>query len=214
MISISTFDNAEVARFRWGIGQPSKHPGKQPGSWAYSLLPFVEQHAAYQTIAFTQAQPLFLCPSRGREPSQPTQDDAFGSYESGGWAWAKIDYAGNKFAFPDMPQLVAPRDILDGLSNTIALGEKAFSPERQLPSSWYWDEPFFAGGSDGTVRDGLILTEDGQNGEFRWNWGSPHEQVVAFVFFDGSVDWKSLETEVEVLKGLLQIEDGQEKPDP
>jgi len=35
----------------------------------------------------------------------------------------------------------------------VAIGEKAFHAREQLSSSWYWDEPLFSEGSDGTVRD-------------------------------------------------------------
>jgi prepilin-type N-terminal cleavage/methylation domain-containing protein len=214
LVPIATYSYAEAKRYPWGVGQPGKPPQQQPGSWGYALLPFVEQQPAHQQVAFTQSQPLFLCPTRMRPPSEPTADDYFGSYESGGWAWAKTDYAGNKFAFPDMPKLVSPADILDGLSHTIALGEKAFDPQRQRPSSWYWDEPLFAGGSDGSVRDGLLLIEDGGDGEFRWNWGSAHPQLVAFAYFDGSVHWHLADMDQQAFRALLLLEDGQEKPDP
>ncbi|MGD9637076.1 MAG: DUF1559 domain-containing protein, partial [Pirellulales bacterium] len=80
-------------------------------------------------------------------------------------------------------------DIVDGLSATIAVGEKAFNPAKQLPTSWFWDEPVFSGGSDGTVRDGLQIVSDASGQEFRWNWGSAHSGSAAFAFFDGSVQW-------------------------
>src|SRR5262249_30374322 len=43
----------------------------------------------------------------------------------------------------------------DGLSNTILLGEKAFNPAVETPTSWYWDEPFFIGGAKGAPRGGV-----------------------------------------------------------
>jgi prepilin-type N-terminal cleavage/methylation domain-containing protein len=214
MTRISTFDFGEASRFYWGVGQPGATPANQPGSWAYALLPMIEQQAAYQNVEFMNPQPGFVCSSRRRLPSEPTVDDAYGSYESGGWPWARTDYAGNKFAFPDRPELVTAADIADGLSNTVALGEKAFSPVRQAPSSWYWDEPLFAGGSDGTVRDGALIVNDESGDEFRWHWGAAHPDVAAFLFFDGAVQWESSDIEKEAMLELLKIDEGQEKPKP
>ncbi|MDZ4659723.1 MAG: DUF1559 domain-containing protein [Bythopirellula sp.] len=205
---ISTFSYAEVTNLKWGVGQPGKQPDEQPGCWAYVLLPLVEQNVAYEQVSFTQVQPLFLCPTRARPLPEPTQDDLFGDYESGGWAWAKTDYAANKFGFPNLPEIVGPQDIRDGLSNTIAIGEKAFNPLRQIPTSWYWDEPLFAGGSDGTVRDGLKIVDDQQSVDFRWNWGSSHPDAAGFLYFDGSFHWKSAAIEEASLKQLLEIDDG------
>ncbi len=209
LIPISTTNYAEVTTFQWGVGQPGKHPREQSGCWAYALMPYAEQSAAYRAVRFTEIQHLYLCPTRDRLRPEPTQEDQFGSYESGGWAWAKTDYAGNKFAFPNLPDVTAPKDIFDGLSQTIAIGEKAFNPSRQIPTSWYWDEPLFSGGADGTVRDGTKIVTDGDN-SYRWNWGSAHSGYVDFLYFDGSVHRKSNAIEEKVLRQLLEIENGQE----
>ncbi len=208
LIHISTLGFEEVTTHQWGVGRPGAEPRQQPGCWAYALLPYMEEKAAYLAVAFQQKQPLFLCPTRARADPQPTVDDAYGHYESGGWAWAKTDYAGNKFAFPNLPHVVRPADITDGLSKTIAIGEKAYNPVRQLPSSWFWDEPMFSGGADGTVRDGLKIIADQSNDEFRWNWGSAHGDMAAFVLFDGSVQWKVNTIDETVMSSLLKIDDG------
>jgi prepilin-type N-terminal cleavage/methylation domain-containing protein len=208
MIHIATFSFAEVERLEWGVGQPGKRPAEQPGCWGYALLPYLEEQAAYQEVKFTQQPPLFLCPTRARPPSEPTQDDALGTYESGGWAWAKTDYAANKFGFPELPDIIAPKDIADGLSTTIALGEKAFNPTRQPPTSWYFDEPLFSGGSHGTVRDGVSIVDDLQGIAYRWNWGSSHPDAAGFSYLDGSFHWITMDIEEAILKQLLQIDDG------
>jgi prepilin-type N-terminal cleavage/methylation domain-containing protein len=214
-IHIATFDFGEVTNHQWGIGQPGKPPRQQPGSWTYALLPFLEEEVAYRALAIEQPQPVFSCPTRARPPSQPTVEDEFGRYESGGWAWTKTDYAGNKFAFPDYPQAVNASDIVDGLSATIAAGEKAFNPARQLPTSWFWDEPLFSGGSDGAVRDGLKIINDSSTDEFRWNWGSAHPEIAGFAFFDGSVQWKSTDIDEKTMRALLKIDElSDQKVDP
>ena len=129
-----------------------------------------------------------MCPSRNRPESEPTRNDENGEYVSGGLAWAKTDYAANGrlcLDLPDKPLAVAR--LTDGLSNTWMIGEKAFDPEVHTGTSWYWDEPIFSGGSKGTIRAGVVITQDGKNIAFRENWGSAHPGTVSFANADGSV---------------------------
>jgi prepilin-type N-terminal cleavage/methylation domain-containing protein len=203
----STYDFFEATLFRWGVPLRGATPTDQTGSWGYSLLPYLEQAPAYEAIDIEAKQVTFLCPSRVRPEPEPTQDDAFGRYVSGGWLWRKTDYAANKWAIPSFPKVRQASQISDGLSNTILLGEKAFHREEQLATSWYWDEPIFLGGSDGTVRDGLKLVVDGSP-EYRRNWGSRHSAVVHFAAFDGSLQSVSFSIDEGVMNRLLQIRDG------
>ena len=87
---------------------------------------------------------------------------------------------GSDLRFPGLPDVRRPAEINDGLSQTIAVGEKAYTAREQLPASWYWDEPLFVGGSDSTVRDGSRLVRDG-SWEYRKNWGSAHLRSTPFV---------------------------------
>lgn len=201
-VEITTFDFAEAILYKWGIGVPGARPKEQPGSWGFALLPYLEQSNAYQQLAIEHQPSVYLCPSRARSESLPTVDDVHGSYVSGGWAWSKTDYAGNKLAIPNLPRALRISEITDGLSNTVACGEKAFNAREQLPSSWYWDEPLFAGGSDSTVRDGLRLVQDGSL-DYRKNWGSAHSGVTGFVALDSSVHWLSNSVDQRVLESLL-----------
>ncbi|MFO0014012.1 MAG: DUF1559 domain-containing protein [Planctomycetota bacterium] len=201
-IEITTFDFAEALTYKWGIGAPGATPHAQPGSWGYAVLPYMEQNAPYQKVAIEQPLASFLCPSRARAATLPTVDDVHGSYASGGWAWSKTDYAGNKLGIPNLPKVKRTADIVDGLSTTIALGEKAFHAREQLPSSWYWDEPLFSGGSDGTVRDGLRLVPDG-SWDYRKNWGSAHSGVTGFLSFDGAVHWINHSIALNAFAALL-----------
>lgn len=65
------------------------------------------------------------------------------------------------------------------------------APQLYTTGTWYWDEPFFIGGSDGTVRSGTRIQQDSsglaKGRQFRWNWGSPHTAGAQFIFADGSV---------------------------
>lgn len=206
---IWTIDYSTNFEMKWGIGNPvGNDSGGQAGSWAYSVLPYVEQQNAFQQVQFSTRQHLYLCPTRIRENALPPVDDAFGSYQGGGFSWCKTDYAGNSYCFPNNPDVFRMRDCVDGLSNTIMLGEKAFDPIVQTASSWYWDEPLFSGGSKGTARRGTKLLRDGIGIEFKDNWSSGHLSGVNFVLFDSSIRFLAFETDRLVFRELLSPSSG------
>lgn len=203
MVPISTTDVLYGDFFQWGIGKPGCTPDRQPGSWAYAILPYMEQQAAYESNAFGVRQPEFLCPTRGRPDPLPPVNDAYGLFESGGWSWAQTDYCGNAKVIPNFPQARSPAAITDGLSQTILMGEKAYDRMVHGPTSWYWDEPIFSGGSKGTARAGLVIVPDGINIAFKDNWGSPHPGGALFSRTDGSTVLVTDSIDYQVMRALL-----------
>lgn len=194
------FDNGMTTY--WGVGEPSLSPQQQTGSWAYAILPFVEQAGMYDQRAWQNGVPIYACPSRRLPAPQPVQSDEFGYYNGGGWTWGKIDYAGNALLFQSridysqpvpaiVPEVTCARftDIKDGTSHTILVGEKAMDVRTYTTGTWYWDEPFFTGGSGSTARKGSKLLRDvtGAGAKADDNWGSPHPGGVQFLLADGSV---------------------------
>ena len=177
-------DFASNNTFYWGVGLPAQLPAKQTGSWAYAILPFLDRGDLYQARDWSQPFQLYACPSRRPAVAQLVVNDQYGNYSGGGWSWGKTDYAANALVIPNRPQCVRSTQITDGLSNTILLGEKAMHPANYATGTWYWDEPFFVGGSGGTQRgfgnfnknQGVLIVRDswtmGQT--FQYNWGSPH----------------------------------------
>src|SRR5207247_6479950 len=113
-----------------------------------AILPHVEQESVFRQRSWTVAIATYVCPAR-REVAAHTiaPADNYGTYESGGWAWPKTDYAGNPRIFPNYApggaKCLSISSVTDGTSQTILAGEKAIDPSIQTPSSWYWDEPFF-----------------------------------------------------------------------
>jgi prepilin-type N-terminal cleavage/methylation domain-containing protein len=205
-----TFDNTPNQMYQWGVGDPRRLPRDQTGSWGYAILPYVEQDAAYQQRTWASQCPIYLCPSRrSTRPTVMIAQDAFGRYYGGDWEWGKIDYVVNLEAFDNRPNCYNMARFTDGLSNTILVGEKAFDPTVQRPDNWYWDEPYFLGGSKGTSRGGLGLVPDGRGVPHKENWGSAHRAGVLFLFGDGSVRPLSFTTNTDLIAGLLTPDGGE-----
>lgn len=205
----STEDFALGTVFSWGCGDPSLSVMKQQGSWLFGILPFVEARAIYEGRRWEAPVALYICPERRTAAAYPVvPQDAFGAYKGGGWSWGKTDYAGNAAIMPGQGGVRANRwlrlrDVTDGLSNTIFVGEKAADPTVQTPESWYWDEPFFLGGSAGTVRSGLGIAPIAVGSRFKNNWGSLHAGGVNFLMGDGSAHLLNYHLDWRVFAALL-----------
>jgi prepilin-type N-terminal cleavage/methylation domain-containing protein len=200
----------------WGWGDPGRSASDTTGSYAYTILPFVEQDNAFRTQAYSAAVKVYYLTAR--RPAVPTNvpanDPVYAGWTYNGTGlnpWGHTDYAAND-------QVIFPGDanpgrttklewVSDGLSNTIVVGEKAVDINALAAGSWYWDEPIILGGAGGTARCGLglyrdsppllTLAADPQSG-FSYpdnpasfcgggNWGAPWSAGVQFLFGDGSV---------------------------
>jgi prepilin-type N-terminal cleavage/methylation domain-containing protein/prepilin-type processing-associated H-X9-DG protein len=190
--------------FHWGVGDPLRGPKDQTGSWAYAILPYVEEQNMYVQRTWTQAVGLYACPSRRPAIAQKSPDaDEYGSYIDGGWAWGKADYAANEWVVPNRPTVLSLSDIQHGASRTILLGEKAMDPNNYDTGTWYWDEPFFTGGSGGTARSGTQILRDSSGIDFLYNWGSAHPSGAQFLYVDGSVHLIPHETLPTIVAALI-----------
>ncbi len=193
-----TIDFTSFTTYTWGVGQPNLLPSQQTGSWGFAILPFIEQQNVYNQRAWTAPVALYVCPSRRvAMATVPPAVDQYGSYGGGGWAWGHIDYAANAQVVPNRPRCLSFQDITDGRSQTALVGEKSMNPSDYMTGTWYWDEPFFIGGSAGTQRGlgppgtgleaGIIRDSAGMGLSFRHNFGSAHRAGAQFLFADGSV---------------------------
>jgi prepilin-type processing-associated H-X9-DG protein len=200
--------------FHWGIGDARHPPDRQGGSWLFAILPYVEQQAIYDAQSWTEPVTTYVCPSRRRVVAyEVVSPDACGAYEGGGWRWGKTDYAGNALLMPGLTGVPAGRceslqGVSDGLSNTLLAGEKAFDRSVQTETSWYWDEPFFLGGSAGTARNGVAVMRDEVGISYRTNWGSAHPGAAQFLLCDGSVQAVGYDVTWEVFSALLTPRSG------
>jgi prepilin-type N-terminal cleavage/methylation domain-containing protein/prepilin-type processing-associated H-X9-DG protein len=188
----------------WGVGDPLRRPQDQTGCWGYALLPYMEQQNMYNQRAWTVPVGLYVCPSRREAVALRSPDsDEYGTYIDGGWAWGKTDYAGNGLVILGRPQCLRLQAIRDGTSNTVLAGEKAMDPKNYDTGTWFWDEPFFIGGSGGTSRDGNKILRDAEGIIFQFNWGSPHPAGANFLFADGSVRFLGFDTSADVVHAIL-----------
>ncbi len=111
------------------------------------------------------------------------------------------------------PRGVAIRDIVDGLSNTILIGEK------HVPQQHFEEYPWDCGQYDGhaptcntrCAGPGFPLAD--RNDDLGWKFGSYHPGLCQFVFCDGSVHAIRNSTNEVVLGLLAQRNDRQPIPD-
>jgi prepilin-type N-terminal cleavage/methylation domain-containing protein len=211
----------------WGLADPGLPAREQTGSWAFTILPFVEQQNTYRAWAYSAGVVLYLCPSRGRTPSLPVPSSdpvVLGlNFGDGGLnPWSTTDYAGNGYLLINrwpaggVPVAGLPlgmNAVTDGLSNTILVGEKALDQRAYNTGAWYWNEPIFSGGSGGTDRWGRAIFQDGQNTQVPTNWGAAHTVAAQFVFADGSVHPLRFGLDADIVSALLSPA-GQEVVNP
>ncbi len=214
---ISSLDNENAngpTLYNWGVGDPKKLGPDEPGSWAFSILPEIEQNNVFQQRDWKVAIETYACPSR--RPAVPMTAplvNEYGSYTSGGWPWGKIDYAANALVVRNRPNVTRLADITDGTSHTLLAAEKSMDPKNYLTGTWYFDEPFFSGGAAGTARFGTKVLQDVPGVNFQNNWGSAHPGVCNVLFADGHVGGLSYLTAPSVVQALLTPRGGEVVPD-
>jgi prepilin-type N-terminal cleavage/methylation domain-containing protein/prepilin-type processing-associated H-X9-DG protein len=130
---LSTFPSAQ---YMWGMGDPTQGAKSQTGSWAVSILPYMDQSNTFGSDSriygingnYSIAMSSFMCPSRGRLNPQPFsnqtwtpppnpmppswQPTAPATTPLSNTSWSKTDYAANYLMIPDITD---PRFLATGL---------------------------------------------------------------------------------------------------
>ncbi len=216
VFTVSTKDFTAAAPYLWGVGDPTLSPREQTGSWAYAILPYLEQGNAHAGRAWQLPVAVYHCPTRRPPTATVPGSDQHAAYNGGGWLWAKTDYAANQQVVPQRPVCRPFAAVTDGLSNTLLAGEKAMSPTYYAQAGWFWDEPYFTGGSDSTARKGVRVLRDSKGMDndltFRENWGSAHPGGTNFVFADGSVRGVVFATDQDHVRALMTPAGGEAVP--
>jgi prepilin-type N-terminal cleavage/methylation domain-containing protein len=165
------------------------------GSWAFQLLPYIEQQNLFNKIERDVAIAIYLCPARGRPGVEVVKD--------GGGAWS--DYFWNNYLNDaknaekadnaDAQRAIA--GITDGTSNTILIGHGNINTDQYLAKADVTlCTNIFNGGTFGTARAGkngeanpagVTLQRDSKKAPDAGSWGGPFAQGALFALCDGSV---------------------------
>jgi len=149
------------------------------GSWAFQILPFIEQTNFYNNPSNTIGIKTFLCKARGRPATAPNTDYAWNCYLNGSPAVGAT--AGAGLGTPDAFQTI--QAIPDGSSNTILAGHKGMTTTTYSTES----SLITVGGTAATGRDTSIYLRDTNATTNNLGWGGPFPSGGLFVFGDGRV---------------------------
>jgi prepilin-type N-terminal cleavage/methylation domain-containing protein len=226
---------------------------KQPGSWTFSILPFLEEQALHQlgsdgdpdnitrqqrdgaTIVTQTPIAVYHCPSRRPAQLYPAAVKLEGRYDSIGNAnvvelMAKGDYA----ACPgDTVGQIEPehsptgtcyhksavklRQIADGTSHTLMVGEKFIDPNFYLDVGFADHHGVFTGEEAAQFRvtdphqlpqKDRILAGGAYDANGYYRFGSPHTNGFQAVLFDGSVHVIGYDTDPSIYRRMGNRDDG------
>lgn len=171
--------------------------------------------------------PIYVCPSATDPDLNPTRDTAPSAHAKSNYSGvAGLDFTGRRDAlqgvFVDGTQYVTRlEDCTDGLSNTLAVGERFRrdldkSPQIQTPGnpSEYYGA-FWVGVGPDTHPGGCVSVLDQSSTRFAINstsvnaFASQHAQGAHFLLADGSVRFMSEDTDLNSLSVMATINDQQ-----
>ncbi len=216
---------------------PLGPPGKNGPGWAVQILPYIEQQSLYDAIKSSTlgaADPnvrnktisYYFCPSR-RAPTVSPAGNALIDYASATPAdapnsWDQFWY-GETWSVPttatyhgllvrsETTRISKESNITDGLSNTLAVGEKWVRNTEYQGNAWHDDCGWTDGWDPDTVRyTGYQPRSDrstvgGQDG---YQFGAAHPVGMMFVLGDGSVRMIRFQIDLAVFNSLGHGSDG------
>jgi prepilin-type N-terminal cleavage/methylation domain-containing protein len=237
-----TGGNGYYAVRQWDGTTPATYK-TQDWSWGYQILPFIEQNDLWRlpddnVVAATPVK-LYFCPSR-RPPI---------ALSGGPWAVytkprAMIDYAGNAgtsdqvydnggiygygsdglVIYRKKVPFVALKDVVDGVSNTLMVGEKHMNLGFVTIECQPDDNVGYVGGfQDDVVRWGAYPPKpDAVKPKYDWGtihpdifqFGGSHPAGVQAVFADGAVHLVPYTIDPAVFRKLCSRNDGQAPDSP
>jgi prepilin-type N-terminal cleavage/methylation domain-containing protein len=193
------FNGSDAAAGGVKYTKAAKNESIASGSWAFQILPYVEQQILFNKIDRTVALPIYQCPARGRPGVEVVK--------AGGGAWS--DYFWNNYLNDaknaekaDNADAQTPiANITDGTSNTIMVGHGNINTEQYLAqSNVTLCTNIFNGGTFGTARagkngaanpKGVTLQRDSKKAPDAGSWGGPFDGGALFALCDGSVHFIS-----------------------
>jgi prepilin-type N-terminal cleavage/methylation domain-containing protein len=200
------------------------------GSWAYLILPFIEQTPLWKQANPQGARPglapavairtmpvsVYIDPCRGREGF--TTSASVGQPQNWG---STTDYAINCWindtkngATSLANNRASLHKIPDGTSNTILVGEEwlpNIDDNTLIENGGSWNETWWLGGYGGSGRNGTSCHQDTQSTSTNsdGNWGGPQTGSSPYLFADGSVHFITYGTP---LTTFIHPDDGKINP--
>ncbi|MBM3996761.1 MAG: DUF1559 domain-containing protein [Planctomycetes bacterium] len=163
------------------------------GSWAFQILPYIEQEFLFKQINRNTSVPVYMCPGRARP-----------GFETSNGGGAVTDYFMNHYlstdpSKPDSFPKYNLGNIPDGSSNTVMVGHgtldtRQYKSEKDVTLS----TNIYNGGTTGTIRAGdgigkgddkrgvVMLARDSEKAPTLGSWGGPFSQGALIAFCDGS----------------------------
>jgi prepilin-type N-terminal cleavage/methylation domain-containing protein len=186
------FNGSDAAVNNVKYSAEAKANDHRSGSWAFQILPFIDQAPLYQLLDRKTTIPHYLCPGRGR----PGVED-----KGGAWSDYFLNNYLNNAANAEKPDNADTRrtlvGITDGTSNTIMVGHGNISTKQYKDTaSVTLCSNIFKGGTTGTMRSGkngqtspkgCTLQRDSDNAPEIGSWGGPFPQGGLMAMGDGTV---------------------------
>jgi hypothetical protein len=167
------------------------------GSWAFQILPMMEQQDIFATPATLTTTTGYLktlaCPGRGRPTTGSYTDYAwncFLNYSATGGTTPPYTTTGT----PNQFNSITIQGIADGSSNTILAGHKYVLITSYANTSGAGDGPIATGGTNTTgrgsnryIKDSTTTDPQGNGTTSPGSWGGPFSAGGLFLMGDGSV---------------------------
>lgn len=209
----------------------------QNASWAFQILPFMEQGAVYDgqpgmtdldngKRAAGSATPGYFCPSR-RSVEYKTHNanrNAMLDYAANGGTATAPSISSDSFSQPYLivegvgivkrnvdGGCIRPMQVTDGLSKSVMLGEKCLDRSGYGTVMGDDNEGYSCGWDQDTVRWGNITPSQDQRTGERWGrkrFGSAHATTTGIVMADGSTRSIAYTVDPAVFANACIINDG------
>lgn len=167
-------------------GGPAMAGNFGSGSWAFMILPYVDQLPMFDTVATDAGVAVFMCPGRNRP--------LWCTGRGGPGAW--MDYFINSFLNDPNGEPGARNGkrnltgIIDGASETIMLGHGQIRPNNyaDLNTVTGFTDVIFHGGSAANCRPNTTVVNGPDSNQSQpGNWGGPFSEGSLMAMVDGSV---------------------------
>jgi len=198
----------------------NKHPvigAEQRAGWGFQILPFIEAQTVWlagPVQAVGTPLPVFFCASR-RAPQTVLRNDKFRPPIQGGQIeYALCDYAAANREQTGVIRRYRPvrfREVTDGASNTLLVGEKRMNLAHLGEPQGDDNEGYTVGWNEDTIRrtSRSPLPDHLGEGTGEKLFGSSHPYGINAVFLDGSVRQIAYRIDKRVFNALGNISDGE-----